>query len=324
MTKISTLLKFTALAVGLALPAISAAQEYPTKPIRIISPLAAGAGSDIEVRFLAKSMEARLKQPVIIENKPGSATLIGTEYVSRADPDGYTLLWTTGNLAVLKALYKNLTFDPLTDLEPVSIGGIFGTMVAINKKVPASSYEEFVRYAKANPGKLNYASIGPGIIYMGVEALKREAGITLVEIPYPAGQAAYSKALLADEVQLVELSLAAAKQLADENQITPLMALDDKRYPQFPNVPTAKELGLKNVITSGFYGMLAPKGTPKKIIDLLAGEVRAYVNSPEAQKRKETTVFLPVGSTPEEFRATIAAHNKVWVELADAFKIEKQ
>ena len=324
MIRIPALMRATALAAALALPAIAMAQEYPTKPVRVVSPLAPGAGSDVELRFFQKFLESRMKQPIIIDNRPGSATLIGTEVVARAEPDGYTLLWTTGNLTILKALYKNLSFDPLTDLEPISMGGTFGTVLAVTKKLPINNYAEFLSYAKANPGKLNYASIGPGVIYMGIEALKREAGINMVEIPYPGGQGAYSKALMSDEVQFVMLSLGVGKQMTDEKQVTPLMALDEKRYPQLPDVPTTQELGLKSVITAGWYGMLAPKGTPKSIIDFWAREIRAYVDSPEAQKRKTETIFLPVGNTPEEFRQVIARQNKTWLELADVLKIEKQ
>lgn len=321
-------LLFRSLLVAVGIGAIAAmpagAQSYPSKPIKIVVPYGAGAGVDIEARIVANFLGTHLKQSVFIENRPGASSLIGTEAVVRSEPDGYTLLWTTGSLATFPALYNSLKFDPLRDLEPVSLAANFGTVLGVGKKVPVANYKEFVAYAKANPGKLNYASTGPGVIYMGIEALKREAGLSMVEIPYPGGQGAYSKAMLAGEVQFVMLSLSVAKQLHDEGQLTVLMALDDKRFPQLPNVPTAAELGLKTVIASSWHGLLAPKGTPKPVLETISKGVAAYMNSADAKKRAETSVFLPVGSTPDEFRRVIEKHTQTWTEIGAALKIAKQ
>ena len=287
-------------------------------------PYAAGAGADIEIRGFANFLQQRLGQSFVIDNRPGSGTLIGTEIVARAPNDGYTLLYTTGSLSTMPTLYKATSFDPLKDFEFITILSSFATVLGVNKTVPVNTLPELIAYAKANPGKLNYASTSRGVIYMGIEALKREAGINLVEIPYNGGQSQYMQALLANEVQFAMASLSGVKQFVDNGEYKVLAAIAPKRHPQLPNVPTVDELGFKTVISSPWSGLLAPKGTPKAIVDKLAAEAKEYIKSDEILNRVKTQVYIPVASTPEEFRATVEREIPTWKKVAEIVGVQPE
>lgn len=313
-----------ALLCGLLVAALPAgAQDYPTKPIRIVVPFAAGGPIDLEARLVGRFLEARLKQSVVIDNRPGSGGVIGAEVVAKAPADGYTLLYTGGALATMKVMFSKLSFDPIRDFEPISILKTFATVLATSKHVPAKTLAEFVAYAKTKPGALNYGSLGRGPIMLSMEALKKEAGINLVEIQYP-GQAQATPALLSNDIQLTVLSLDSAQQLMKSGDIVVLAALGDTRFPQVPDVPTTKELGYKTVIASLWGGLLAPAGTPKPIIDRLAAESVAFVQTPEEKQRAATSVHIPVGSTPQEFRDAINGDYRIWQGIAEAINFKPE
>jgi tripartite-type tricarboxylate transporter receptor subunit TctC len=310
---------------GLAAIAVQApaqAQDYPSKPIKIIVAYGPGAGVDTEARALGKYLEAQMKQPVLIENRPGGGTIIGTEAAARSAPDGYTLFFTTGSLATMPVLYKSLPFDPVKDFEPISIVTSFASTLVTNKQVGAKTMAEFTAWAKANKGKVNYASTGKGVIMMGIEAYKAEAGIEITEVPYKGGQGDYVKALLANEVQLIMAAYSGVKQFVERGDLHVLGAISERRYPQAPEIATMQEQGLKTVTASSWNGILAPAGTPKAIVDKLAAAIADYVKTPELQERAQKTIFLPVGSTPAAFKAIIERDVGLWRNVARTINLQ--
>jgi tripartite-type tricarboxylate transporter receptor subunit TctC len=312
-----------ALAATLLLSGPALAQaDWPNKPIKIIIAYGPGAGVDTEARALGKFMELKLKQPVVVENRPGGGTIIGTEAAARSAPDGYTIFFTTGSLSTMPVLYKSLPFDPVKDFEPISIVTSFASTLVTNKQVGAKNMAEFIAWAKANKGKGNYASTGKGVIMMGIEALKAEAGLDIAEVPYKGGQGDYVKALLANEVQLIMAAYSGVKQFVDQGELNVLGAISEQRFPQAPNIPTMQEQGLKTVTASSWNGILAPAGTPKAIIDKLAEVTAEYAKTPDLQERAMKTIFLPVGSTPAEFKSIIQRDVALWRTVAQAINLQ--
>ncbi len=299
------------------------AQEFPNKPIKVIVPFTGGNPFELEARSFFAFAEPRLKQPGIVESRPGGGSAIGIDAVVRSPADGYTLLWTGASLSQIKFLQKNLPFDPVKDLVPVSLVGEVATLVVINKAVPAKTWAEFVAYAKANPGKLNYGSAGRSSVMLATEALKAESGINLLEVPY-GGSAAYTQALLQNQVQLAMSAASSVKQHIDSGDLRALMVIGNRKVPQMPDLPTSAELGIKSLRSFAWSGVLAPAGTPKAVVDKLAAEFAAYAKTEEAQKRATATIFTLVGSTPEEFRQVIETDSKAWEAVAKAINLQPE
>ncbi len=306
--------------VAAALPA--AAQDYPNRPVRIIVPYAVGSPLEIEARALGQFMEPRLKQPFIVENKPGAASAIGTEQVAKSAPDGYTLIYTGAALSTLPVLQK-INFDPVKDFAPISIVTDFVSVLVTNKDTPANTLNEFLALAKSKPGKMNYASAGRGSILLSIEALKKSAGVDMLEVPY-SGQGAYIPALMSNDVQLAMASAGSIKQNVDAGALKILVVLNPQRVAQLPGIPTSKELGYDRTITSSWNGLLAPAGTPKAILDKLANEVKAYVATDAVKQRAQTSIFIPVGSTPEEFKARIENDTRIWQSIAKDINLQPE
>jgi len=301
-----------ALAALSALPAIAA--DYPVKPVRIIVPFAPGS-TDIAARAIADRLGQRLGQPVIVENKPGASTMIGTEFVANAAPDGYTLLYTSGVLTALKALNKNLKFDPEKSFAPVSLISQGYFALAVNASLPVRSFQEFVSYAKANPGKLNYVSLGRNSIMLMVESLKAQAEFGAVPIPFP-GMAPGRLALVRNDVQFMLDGPQSLKQFADAGQLRLLMYAGPKRTATLPDVPASAEAGLPGYVAGYFVGVLAPAGTPKDIVSRLSTEIAAVIKMPEIAKLLTEDGGEVVGSTPEAFAQRIENDQKRYAEAA--------
>ena len=298
------------------------AQQYPSRPIRILVPFAAGGLQDIEARELSSSIQLRSGAAVVVENKPGGGGVIGMGEVARAQPDGYTLLVAGASVTQIALFRKDVGFDPAKDLVPVSQLADGVSLIVTNKQTGAKDWPELMALAKSRPGKLNYASFGPGSVQLGMESLKIAAGIDLTEIPY-AGQAAYNTALLRNDVQLV-LGVG-FKAMADAGDVIPLLAVGDKRNPQFPNIPTTTEAGYGRMIRSfGWVGLFAPGGTPAPILDRLAQEAAAFARSPDSQKRAAAAAIVLIGNSPEEFRRVFDADARTWAEIAKAIRLQPQ
>jgi tripartite-type tricarboxylate transporter receptor subunit TctC len=314
-----------AIAVALALPAVNVvAQDYPSKPLRILIPFTAGGLPDIFGRLLGNSMQPRLKQAVIVENRPGAGSAIGIGAVVNSAPDGYTLLVTGASSTQLRFLQKGLPFDPVVDLKAIS-QLVDGTgLIVTNRQTGIKSWPELVKYARANPGKLNYGSSGPGSVELAIEAIKSAAEVPLTEISYK-GFGDYLPALLRNDIQVSIGDVGGFRQQILSGDVVPLLAVGHRRHQDFPAIPTIDELGYGDVIHPYFWlGFFAPKATPQSIVDKLYGEVRYFVSSPDSQKQAVNHDVELIGSSPEDFSKMMDTESKLWARVARATKLIPQ
>jgi tripartite-type tricarboxylate transporter receptor subunit TctC len=290
------------------------AQGYPAKPVHIIAPFPAGGGYDFLARLVGAEMGKTFAQPVIVENKAGANGNIGTDAVAKSAPDGYTLLM-GGNspLSLNVGLYPKLPYDPLRDFETISRVATQPNLFAANPKVPVKSVAELVQYAKANPGKLTYASNGNGSPqHLAAEQLKRMAGIDIVHVPYK-GAAPTAAALLAGEVSVAFNIILLPLPHVQAGKLTGLAVASSKRSPLAPDIPTMAELGYPIDIDT-WYGLVAPAGTPKEVIAKVNAETVRILNIAELRDRTRSQGIELGGSTPDEFSAFLKADIAKWTK----------
>jgi tripartite-type tricarboxylate transporter receptor subunit TctC len=285
--------------------AASYAQEkYPNRPVRIISSTPAGGPQDAMARMIAQYLSEKLGQPFVVENRPGANTMIAAQVASVATPDGYTLLMgTDSTLSINPHMYSQISYKA-EDFEPITQMVEWSAHLFINSTVPAQSLREFVDYAKSRPGLLNYGSYGHGSNpHLAAEQIKQVLGIDVVHIPYK-GSADSMAAFAANDFQMMMSSVGSARPLAQAQKIRAIAASGTRRAAAFPEVPTFAESGYSAQSFASWFGLVAPKGTPPSIIDLLSRHIRAFVNTDSFK-----TVVAPryswdiVGSSPEEFAA---------------------
>jgi tripartite-type tricarboxylate transporter receptor subunit TctC len=299
-----------ALLAGVGADAV--AQAYPNRAIHIIAPFPAGGGYDFLSRLLGAEMSKSFGQPVIVENKSGANGNIGTDFVAKSAPDGYTLLM-GGNspLALNVGLYPKLPYDPAKDFEPISRVAMQPNLFAANPKVPVKSVAELVQYAKANPGKLTYASNGNGSPqHLAAEQLKRMAGIDLVHVPYK-GAAPTAAALLAGEVSVAFNIILLPLPYVQSGRLTGLAVASSRRSPLAPSIPTMAELGYPIDIDT-WYGLVAPAATPREIIAKVNAETVRILKLPDLREKTRSQGIELAGSTPEEFAAFLKADIAKW------------
>ena len=301
-------LKRTALvAVLIALCAGGAtAQQYPTKPIRLIVAFPPGGSTDIIARVVGQKLGERLGQQVVIDNRGGAGGTIGTEMAAHAAPDGYTLtMGTTSTHVVSVAVYSKLRYDPTKDFAPITLVAITPYLLVVNPSVQAKTLKEFVALVKEQQGKLNYASAGNGTTtHLAMEMLKSVAGLDIVHVPFN-GNGPANTAVLGGQVQALFGSMPAVLPHAKAGKLRPLAVGTMKRSPSFPEVPTVDESGYKGYDASLWLGFIAPRGTPKPIIDRLHKELVAIVNMPETKDILAKNGADPITNTPAEFSALI-------------------
>jgi tripartite-type tricarboxylate transporter receptor subunit TctC len=294
------------LLILLVLSGAAAAQEFPSKPIRLIVPYAAGGLPDTMSRLVTPRLSEALGQQVLVENRPGAGGISGTEAVAKAPPDGYTLLIAdVGQLAINPHIFAKLPYDALKDLAPVSLLGTSTLFLVLHPSVPANSFQELVALAKAKPGSLNYGSSGLGSIHhITTEAFKLAFGLDIVHVPYKGmGQAV--PALLGGQVSMVFSALPAVEGHVKGGKVRLLALSTPQRSPQAPDVPTIAELGAPGFNFAPEIGMLAPAGTPPAIVQRLSAEVRKAVRLPEVAQRFQSLGIDPVGNSPQEYAARI-------------------
>jgi tripartite-type tricarboxylate transporter receptor subunit TctC len=296
---------------ALALPA--AAQDFPSKPITLIVPYAAGGGNDAMARVAADKMSKTLGQNIVIENRGGAGGTIATRQIAKADPDGYTLgLGGTGTLAIGPTLYGNVGYDPRKDFAPVGLIGTSALVVLVHPSLPVKSIPELIAYAKANPGKLNYASAGSGSgIHLGTEYFLSLAGVTMTHVPYKGSGPALTD-LVGGHVSIYFSSLPPAVGLVKNGKVRALAVTSAKRSAIFPDLPTVAEAGLAGYEAVLHYGIVAPAGTPKPIIDKLNAALRAAVMSDELKTKMAADGTEPLASTPEQYAADIDREETKW------------
>jgi len=309
-----TLASACILALGMASSAM--AQEYPSKPIRLIIPFAAGGPTDILSRAYARALSDILKQPVISENRGGAGGNIGVDTVVRAEPDGYTIgVATNGPLAVNVSLFDKMPYDPTKDLAPISFFAFVPNVVAAHPSLGVKNMQELIALAKANPEKYSFASGGHGTTqHLGGELLKVMAGIKLTHIAYKGEGPAMADAL-GGQVPIIFSSLAAGIPNVKSGKLVALAVTSPERNPALPDVPTVAESGLPGYAATAWYGFIAPAGTPKSIIQKLNEASIAAVNTPDVQALLAKSGAAVKTGTPEEFAAFIRSEIPRWAEV---------
>ena len=297
------------LALAFAFGPGAQAQNYPTRPIRIVVPYPAGGGIDLIARAIGNHLAQRWGQPVVVENKPGSGTIVAAEGVARSAPDGYTLMLTTdATLTINPHLYARLPYDPVKDFAPVTQLVLLNQLLLANAGVPANTLRELIAYARANPGKLNYASYGAGSQpHLAMEMLKNQAGIDIVHVPYKGIPQAVPAAI-AGEVQLTFSGAASSIAHIRGGRLKALAIGGRTRLSLLPDVPTFAESGYPEIPSNAWFGLFVPTGTPRDIVMKLHGEITRMLKEPEFnQKEVVAKGYELVASTPEEFTAFLAA-----------------
>jgi tripartite-type tricarboxylate transporter receptor subunit TctC len=302
-------------AAGLVFRSSAKAANYPDRPIRVIIPYSAGGVGDAIMRFLSPRMENTLGQKLVIESKPGAAGNIGTLEVARATPDGYTLLVAAANNFVINQFLMKMPVDPLIALAPIGKLADVPLVLFSNPSVPARNLIEFIAYVRANPGKVSYGSPSNGTVnHLFIERLKQATGIDLTHVPYRGSPAAVL-ALLANEIQLFPVGLAAGAAHLLDGKLTALAAATEKRLPMLPQVPTVIESGFAAFTAANWWGMAAPKDTPVDIIERVRQALDEALSSPAVIDRFTAMGLLASRETREEFVASLHAQAVLWSEV---------
>ena len=306
-------------AIWLSALTAAGAQEYPDRPVHLIVPFPPGGGADILARTVQSRLAQALGKPIVIENKPGAGGNVGAEYVAKAAPDGYTLLYgTNGTHGINVSLYRNLRFDPLKDFIPVSRMTTIATMLIVNTQFPVTSVEELIRYAKANPGKVNFASAGNGTTsHLAGELLKTMAGIDIVHVPYRGGALAVTD-LIGGQVQMMIDVMPNAYPLARDGRARGIAVATATRYPGAPEYPTIAESGVPGFEASAWDGIFVPVGTPAPIVARLNAAIRETVEDPQVGEALKARGAQPMPNSPEAFARHIAESSEKWARAVRA------
>lgn len=303
-----------ALAAVVALPAF--ADAWPSRPIKLIVPFPAGSSPDLIARLLNEKLGAALGEPVIVENRPGAGGNLGTALVARATPDGYTFgLSIPGPLAVNSVLYKKMEYDPFKELAPVTLVGYSPNVLVVDPRLHVNSVKELVALAKAQPGKLNYGSVGNGSAsHLTMELLKLRAGIDLVHVPYP-GSPQVTAAILSGQIAAGFIVPATAMPLARSGRVKVIAATSATRSNVLPDVPTVAEAGYAGFESTAWNAVVAPANTPRAIVDRVATELTTIIRSDEVREKMAKLYFHPVGGTPDELARFMRAEVERWGEV---------
>lgn len=290
------------------------AQTFPSRPVRIVVPLSAGGGMDAVSRGLAQKLGDALSQTVVVENRPGAGSAVALEILAAAQPDGHTLMMTSLTPVIHPLLYKS-RFNLLRDFTPVSQVTAQGYVLTVHPSVPAKSVLEFVQHLKANPGKLNFSSSGIGSpIHMSGELFQVATGTRMLHIPYKGMGAAYTD-MVSGRIEVGFPTIISSIPHQQAGRLRALAVTSARRVPAVPDIPTFAEAGVKGVVVVNWYGLLAPKGTPKPIVERIAKETATAMHSQEITKRLAAEGSDPIGSSPSEFTAHIRAEIDQWTRV---------
>jgi tripartite-type tricarboxylate transporter receptor subunit TctC len=298
------------------------AQPFPSKPVRIVVAFPPGGSADVLARVLVPKLSEAWSQPVVVENKPGASANIGADNVAKSPADGYSLLLGTPALAVSAAVFSNLTYDAQRDLTPVALISIFPSVLVVHPSVPAKTPQELVQYAKANPGKMNFASAGStSAIRFAYEHLKQITGIDLVHVAYK-GSAPSAQAMIAGESQTMMMTLVDALPHVKNGRLRALAATTAQRIPSLPELPTLSE-----TIAPGFdyiiwHGFLAPAGTPPEVIETINRDVNAVLKQPDVRERLTGMGMEVRTGSPADLGALMRDEIRKWKEVARVANIK--
>ena len=308
-----------ALSAALALACAAAqGQAYPVKPVRLLVPFAAGGTTDVLARLVGQKLSDTLGQQVVIDNRPGANGNLGTDIAAKSPADGYTIaLIFDGTIAINPAVYRKLPFDPQKDLAPIGNVAQLPLIMVVHPDVPAKNVAEFVAYAKANPGRVNYSSAGPGSTgHLTGELLKARAGIDLVHINYKGGGQAVQD-LLGGQIQMLLTGLPTVEGHLKGGKLRALAFTSAKRIAGAPDVPTLAESGYPGFVVASWYGLFAPAGTPPDILRKLNADLNRILQAPDVLARLSTLGVEPTGGTPEQFAETIRIDTLRWAKVVN-------
>ena len=314
--KLKNLLASMSLVCAAMLPALSHAQDYPSRSIQFIVPSTAGTTGDQLARLLGPRLSQRWNVPVVVENRVGAGGMIGIEAGAKASPDGYTFLFSATALSTLPALRPKLPYDPIKSFSPVVLLGSSPLVLVVTDSVPAKTVAEFVAYAKKQPpGKLNYASPGMGSVHhLTMEMFKQQTGLYLTHIPYKGTGGALND-LVAGHVEASVVVLQTALPLLLSGKMRMLAVMGPQRVAQFPDVPTLAQAGVPNVVSEAWFGVTAPAGTPPAVIAKMNSEINSLMALTEVKEAMAKTGVGPIGGKPEKLDALVQSEIKMWTQV---------
>ncbi|WP_454692554.1 Bug family tripartite tricarboxylate transporter substrate binding protein [Achromobacter aloeverae] len=291
---------------------------YPDKPVRIVVGFSAGGTTDVIARIMAKELTEATGQSFVVENKPGAGSNIGAEYVARAPADGYTLYFVAVTSAINQTLYPKIKFDLVKDFAPIALAAKVPNILVVNPSVPVKSVKELVDYAKAHPGKLNFASSGSGTsIHMAGELFKQQAGIDVTHVPYKGSGPAVTD-LIGGQVQFMFDNMPSSWPHAQSGKLRALAVTTKERSPSAPDLPTMAESGFPKFDVSSWFGLIAPAKTPPEVLDKLNGIMEKALDKPEVKRSFEQLGAVPVKTTPAEFGQFIKSEVDQWAVVVKA------
>jgi tripartite-type tricarboxylate transporter receptor subunit TctC len=303
----------------------ASAQAWPAKPIRWIVPYTGGGITDVVTRIVTQKMSGPLGQPIVVDNKPGANSILGSDLAAKAPPDGYTMVTVIAGYAANVTLYAGkLPFDPLKDLVPVSLAGIAPLILTVNNSLPAKDVKELIAYAKANPGKLNFGSSGIGAAaHLTCELFKQTVGIDMVHIPFK-GTAPAMQAVMANDIQILVDTPSSLMPQVRGGKLRALGMFSGQRLPAYSDVPTIAEAGGPALESSTWVLFMAPGGTPEEIVNRLAAETAKAIKEPGIQERLNQTGIEPVGNTPEQAKQFLDAEIAKWAKVINAAGVKAE
>ena len=320
-----TTARFLLTICALAAPALACAQAYPVKPIRFIVPFPPGGPTDTHSRWAGQQLNVAFGQPVVVENRAGAAGIIGTEVAAKAPADGYTLLGgNPGPLTIAPGIRKQLGYDPVRDFAPITLIARNASAWCVHPSVPVKNLKEFVAFAKARPGKINFATPGVGTVgHLAIEYLATATGIKMNHVPYK-GAALYTVDLLAGNMDFAQIQIFQAAPYVKAGKLKALGVTSFERSPLLPGVATAQEQGVKGYTSYNWNGVLAPAGTPKAVIDRIHGVLVKALNNPDTRKHMESIGYEVSGDGPAEYAAFIKSEMEKWAKVARAAGIQPE
>ena len=293
-------------------PIEAAAQAYPSRTVTIVVPFGAGSITDGLARVLAEKLTVMWKQTVIVENKPG---LPGMTSAAKSAPDGYTLMLTSNGHTIARVINKDVPFDPVKDFAGITVIASVPLVAIVPPDFPAKTLKEFIELAKQSPGKLNFSSAGvASTTFLSAEILRQNADINIVHVPYKGVPDALT-AVIRGDVQLFFAPIPNAQELSSAGKVRMLAINSDKRVPQFPNLPTVAESGLPNYKYESWFGVMAPAGTPREIVNKVAQDIAKVLEMPDVRQRLTTFGSIPAPSTPEQFDAIIKSDTERYAKI---------
>ena len=318
----STILK-TLLVITFMYSHSSFADVYPSRPVKMIVPFAPGSASDTVARSVADKLTLAMGQPFLVENRAGAGSTIANDYVAKAAPDGYTLLISTAALPIGASAYPNLKYDTAA-FTSITVFTNSALALAVNPDFPAKNAREFIEYAKANPGKINFGSLGMGTSHhVTAEKLKLDAGINMVHVPYKGSGPAHLD-LMGGQIQAMFDNLVALMPHFKSGKLIPIAVTTSKRHPQLPDVPTLSEAGVKGFEAVAWFGIVAPPGTPKDIVNKLNVEIVKILNTPEVRQRLIDGGSEVIANSPDDADRFLKSEIKKWGVVVRSAKISAE